>query len=523
MLLKKPKKSRSRRIYYARLERGRCFVVVRQRTKVSGVHRVWPQLYIFVPDGRGDFLLRRDEHLQEFFADHDARGYQWMLDIARAIGLLIDHSMATLSAEPEEIGKPELERRLLRAFAIALRDGTIPLHGVDEKKLYWSPRGSHRANTYLKYLTYYFECLGRTDDASRWAPATSTKNWKPDPLTAYRLVAALLMRKRNALLGHLAAKPSQASHRFGGNVEPRGPSMASVPSFPSSYFAPLLHHGFRDDTAVDETAELLVHLLACFGVRQSEPFHLFTSDLQFVDGKPHIYFFDPELSKVTNRQGHLVSRREYLADFGLRPRNAAKGRLYVGWKGMADCVEGVPGFNLPIDFLIERTGILLQRYLLVTRPSIMARRPKRASDHPFLLVSSGRTAVASGGEIGDPYTVSAFKRAWRGAIRRLAIRYDDDSLRVSKKAGTSPHGLRHFYGRFLWTAGVEGAVIQRCMHHKSFESHRVYTRLTPSEIDELLRRHAEGPGRTRSFAAIHESFDNFSGPTSETDEDQQDD
>lgn len=516
MLLKKFRKPRPRRIHYARLERGRWFVLVRQRVKMAGVYRVWPQLYVIVPDGRGDFLLRRDEQLQEFFTDHDARGFQWMLDHARSIGLFIDHSMATLSADPTEPGKPELERRLLRAFAISLRDGTIPLEGVDERRLYWSPRGSHRANTYLKYLTHYFEWLGGTDAASRWASAASLKGWTPDPLTAYRLAVALVLRKRNALLGHLASKPLQAPHRFGGNVEPRGPSMASVPSFPSKYLAPLLFDGFRDDKVVfDETAELLVHLLALFGLRQSEPFHLFASDVQFIDGRPSVYFFDPEVSKVANRERLLVSRREYLAHFGLQPRNAVKGRLHAGWKGMADCVEGAPGFHLPVNFLIERTGALLHRYLLVTRPSIMARRPKRAGDHPFLLVSSGRTAGATGGEIGDPYSLSAFKRAWGAAIRRVAKVYDDESLKVSKKAGTSPHGLRHFYGRFLWTAGVEGAVIQRCMHHKSFESHRVYTRLTASEIDDLLKRYAEGQGRVQSFAAIHEAFADFSKQPSE--------
>lgn len=514
MLLKKFRKPRSRRIHYARLERGRYFVVVRQRTKVSGVYRVWPQLYIFAPDDRGDFFLRRDEQLQEFFTDHDARGYQWMLDIARAIGLLIDHSMAALSADPAEIEKPELERRLLRAFAIALRDGTIPLDGVDEKKLYWSPRGGARAHTYLKYLTHYFQWLGSTDAGLRWAHAASVKGWKPDPVTAYRLAAALVIRKRNALLGHLSGRPSEAAHRFGGNVQPGARSTVSVPSFPASYFGPLLYEGFRRGAeVVDETAELLVHLLALFGLRQSEPFHLYTSDVQFIEGRPYVYFFDPEISKVANRDGHLVLRREHLAGFGLKPRNAVKDRLHAGWKGMADCVEGVPGFHLPVDFLIERTGILLQRYLLVTRPSIMARRPKSAGDHPFLLVSSGRTAGTSGGEIGDPYTLSAFRRAWRAAIKRLAAIYDDDSLKVSKKGGTSPHGLRHFYGRFLWTAGIEGAIIQRCMHHRSFESHRVYTRLTASEIDDLLQRSTSGQGRTQSFAAMHETFANFSEHT----------
>lgn len=161
-------RSGTKRLHYARLERGKNFVVVRQRTKVAGVDRVWPQLYVIIADGKGNFLLRRDEQLQDFFADHDARSYLWMLDIARVVGLFIDHSMAILSVNPGETSNRSLERRLLRAFAIALRDGTIPLNGADERKLYWSPRGAPRAHTYLKYLTYYFKWLGnmRTERTS---------------------------------------------------------------------------------------------------------------------------------------------------------------------------------------------------------------------------------------------------------------------------------------------------------------------------------------------------------------------
>ncbi|TBD01849.1 site-specific integrase [Rhizobium ruizarguesonis] len=508
ILQKSVKKYRPRQIHYARLERGRHFLVVRQRVKVEGVHRRWPQLYILVPDGVGDITMKRDERLQEFFLDNDGRSYQWMLDVARSIGLFVDHSMAVASDPAlRSARRSELERRLLRGFAFALRDGTsVDIEGtrIDATKLYWSTRGRRRAHEILKKTTRYMEWLGDVDPSSRWARAATTKGWKPDPLTAYRLAAELALRKKRALLGHLEGKGLNAPHRFGGIVDRGEPATNLVPSFPSSYAVPLLFVGFkRSDDDWDETAELIAHLLVLQGLRQSEAFHLFVSDVQFVNGSASIYFHHPQWGKIEARGGGFITRQEYLAGLGRTPRNLIKDRFWAGWKGMAEDDVGTPGFFLPIDPLVKRTTELLKRYLFVTRPALMARRPKWAGDHPYLFVSTGRTAGSGGGQIGDPYTISAFRSAWKSAIRRLAQIYQDSKLRVRKAEGTSPHGCRHFYGRFLWTAGVEGEIIQRCMHHRSVESHRVYTRLQHSEISDLLNRYSAGQSRTESFRAMH--------------------
>ncbi len=174
---------------------------------------------------------------------------------------------------------------------------------------------------------------------------------------------------------------------------------------------------------------------------------------------------------------------------------------------MADDDQGTPGYFLPVTSLRQRVAKLLKQYLYVTRPAIMARRPRSLGDHPFLLVSSGRTSTSSGGDVGDPYTMAAFEHSWHQAIRRVGLQFDDPAMMVPMKwRGTTPHGGRHFFGRFLYTSGVDGRTIQSAMHHRSLDAHSVYTRLTPSEINMLLGEASEGHPAEHSFRNMHDEF-----------------
>ena len=55
-----------------------------------------------------------------------------------------------------------------------------------------------------------------------------------------------------------------------------------------------------------------------------------------------------------------------------------------------------------------------------------------------------------------------------------------------------------FSGYSFFMSGVDGHLIQSCMHHRSPEAHVVYTRLTPSEINALLNEASQG----RSYSRI---------------------
>ncbi len=479
----------------------------------EGVRITWPVLYLVHRDDEGAIRTTRVEAILEYFADHSSLSYEWMKRLARGFGLLVDHSMAVLYSPLLEQWKAtgELERRLLRGFAHALLLGTIRLESgraEDWTGLYWRPLGKRQAGKLLSSVTMFFRWLGDKPSTAAWFSATSTEHVAKQPAVAMRLASELLMRRETALLGHLEVTRRAPSHAFPGIVGPSFSGTGAVPTFPARYVGPMLYRAFVDRNGeTDETAQLIAHLMFLFGLRKSEGFHLYTTDVQFVRDVPWIFFHHPEEGMIRGLNGGLITRREYLQKFDLLPRNRDEGRNKAGWKGMQDELQGTPGYSLPIDVLRARTVKLLKRYIFVTRPALMARRSRSLHDHPFLFVSSGRTADSSGGQVGDPYTMSAFEGAWERAVKNIGRMFDDPTMtKPQKYRGTTPHGFRHFFGRFLFTAGVEGSVIQRCMHHKSLNSHRFYTRLSPSEVNQIVQDANRTTVRKGVFQDLHDDF-----------------
>jgi hypothetical protein len=212
------------------------------------------------------------------------------------------------------------------------------------------------------------------------------------------------------------------------------------------------------------------------------------SDVQFLDREPVVFLHNPVQGTVRDSQsGKLITRYEHLRKFGLMPRNLSTDRLHAGWKSIADDSFGAVVHWLPIPELVERTRLLLLEYVSRIRPAVMRSRSPHLKDHPFLLISPGRFTTGSGGAAGDPYSLSAFDEHWKAAIRRLQRLHPYADLRHIKSLGTTPHGARHFYGRYLRSLGLPREVIQRCMHHRSPLSQDVYTALSVNEIDDMLR------------------------------------
>lgn len=479
----------------------------------NGSFKKRPVLWLILPDADGLLRVSRDEMLLEFFADNSAMSYTWMKNAARALGALVDHSLAVGKSPFFDQWRKEgrLERRLLRGLASSLVHGTMEVAAsgriVDQTRLYWSPLGKRQAAVLLSALTVYFRWMENEPSAARWVQAASTDAAAKSPTVALNLASELLIRKSNSLLGHLKGMERKPSHAFPGVIERSRKSASAVPTFPAKYLGPFLYNGFKDKLGeCDEAGQLLAHLIIALGLRKSEGFHLYTSDIQFIGDVPWIFFHHPEFGKI-QADGRDISREEYLARFGLLPRNRDRGRNAAGWKGMADDEEGTPGYFLPILSLRQRVARLLKQYIYSTRPAIMARRSRSLRDHPFLFVSSGRTLTSGGGDVGDPYTMSAFDHCWEQAVKRIGIMFDDPAMMVPKKwKGTTPHGGRHFYGRFLFTSGVEGRIIQSCMHHRSLNAHKVYTRLTPSEINLVLTHASEGHSADYSLRNLHDEF-----------------
>ena len=508
------KSLRKRRLNLSLLERGRHHVIVRQTVRENDSYQKRPVLRLVLPDADGLLRVKVCEPLLEYFAENSAMSYTWMKNAARAFGAFVDHSMAIASSPLFSQWKEEgaVERRLLRSFASALVHGTMEIAPsgriVDRTGLYWAPLGKRQAGVLLSALTLYFRWMRNDPRAVRWVQAASTETVAQSPRVAFSLISELAMRQRNSLLGHLKNTTKQPPHAFPGVVRRSKKRAGAVPTFPTKYLAPFLYTGFTDKTGeCDEAGQLIAHMIVAMGLRKSEPFHLYISDIQFTGDNPQIFFHHPQYGKITSADGRYITREEYLQGFGLLPRNCDRGRNEAGWKGMDGDDEGTPGFFLPIRILRQRISRLLLRYIYVTRPAIMARRPRSLGDHPFLFVSSGRTSTPSGGDVGDPYTMSAFRNCWDQAIARIGRQYGDPKMmKPVKQRGTTPHGGRHLYGRFLVTSGVDRAVIRRAMHHRSLDAQLVYTQLTPSEINSILRDASEGRPSDDSFRELHDQF-----------------
>ena len=99
----------------------------------------------------------------------------------------------------------------------------------------------------------------------------------------------------------------------------------------------------------------------------------------------------------------------------------------------------------------------------------MMQRSRLACGHPFAFVT----------ETGTPYGYDAFKAQFKTAVERIGLDH-------AKHFGTTPHGLRHAYGRDLTNAGVDPLIRKKALHHKSITSQLVYTELDRQKISQLL-------------------------------------
>ncbi|WAJ28905.1 hypothetical protein [Antarcticirhabdus aurantiaca] len=229
-------------------------------------------------------------------------------------------------------------------------------------------------------------------------------------------------------------------------------------------------------------------MLASTGIRSSEALNAFVSDFEFRDGNVHGYLRHPEFHM--EQWGQRSCTRRYLLKtlYGLQPRPALTGSQRAGWKGMLlQSDNSAEIFWSPLPGVRELFAALLSDYLLDVRPSIMARRFAAGHpDHPYLLVCAEAADASPEGAIGRPYTMAAASHSWHAAIARLSRLLDDPTLVPGKHAGTTLHGLRHLYGYTLAKSGFTESEIQKCMHHRSILSSRVYTAQAPEDIHALL-------------------------------------
>lgn len=496
-----------------RREVGLNFLVQHQTVRYLGNIYHWPRLHLH-ERVCGETKLTTLEILNEYFYEHPRYSDAWRLNTSRATGLFADYCRAKIEIMSfEELSAEDtvLERNLLRGFAIALKNGTIgggQQHVKDPLGLGWRPRGDRQARVYLSSLTNFLFWMAGRSDSVRWqwlSQSTSPRS----PASAFRVGAELAIRQRKSFLRHLDGQERAPPwHDFAeGVIAPEKASTTALYSFPAAWAATFIFDCFDLEDEAQMTAATVVAILFCGGLRMSEPLHCFTTDVQMIDNVAHLFFQHPAWGIVKGRDGRKATRAQFLQEFGLKPRNQLSGRLKAGWKGMANDDRITQAYWLPIPVLRRRVHDLLYRYLAVTRPSIMSRRPAHVFNHPFLFVSA---RAHDGGDVGDPYTVGAFRHAWDAAIKRLSRRMGDAEIRPLKSLGTTPHGSRHFAGHFLKLLRVPPEIITRVMNHRDPTSQEIYGRLSAFEVNELLQSMAAGSDpETASRSSYVENYNYF--------------
>jgi integrase len=395
------------------------------------------------------------------YRSHD-RSLAWMSKVTRSVRMFLEYLQSNLSERDTY--------RLFQNFAQRLYTGTFDrLTGLDPSGLCWIPRSLQDASHIITHLTDFFDWLCEIrPEAGRVNP-----RYVGSAFDRQTEEAAYHFRRSKAFLGHMWAansSPVETGHRVKSRRLPKA-EKGEPPAFPEERFEELLTKGFRVAERQDYRAMLITLLLHGAGFRESEPFHLYISDVFPDPANPRqakVLIHHPSHGAAPadwrdergrSRKGNRVT---YLAQqFGLAPRTDVMGSRHAGWKGgMHDAAY----YKQAYWFLPEYGEWFLQfwqRYLE------QVARIERT--HPFAFINLNREPM------GEMYTLTQYNKAHAAACERIG-------LPVGKALGTTPHGHRHAYGQRLRSAGVDKSLIRRFMHHASEESQEVYTRPTTREV-----------------------------------------
>ncbi len=400
--------------------------------------------------------------LDYFLARRHDRSLGWMRKGARAVRLFVEY----LSTNPGE----RENYRLFLNFAQRLYTGTLVAEvGEDPSGLGWKPMPPTEARKVVSQLNDFFDYLTEIrPGAARFNPryAGSAQDRMLDEV-AYQY------RRDKAFLGHTWATSVEAATNGGRLVRPARNitvEASQPPSFPDEQFARLLTEGFRVGSRYDYRGMLITVLQHCAGFRESEPFHLYISDVVPDPANPRSALVliphpsegaappDPRWvdSKGRPKTGN---RRQYLQErWGLKPRSEVMGPMHAGWKGGIHERDLGQGYYYRAYWFEPFWG----EFFMTVWQKYMEEVALMKRDHPFAFVNTDR------GHVGEMYKLGRYNKAHAAAIRRIG-------LEVSKRAGTTPHGHRHAYGQRLREAKVDKQFIRRFMHHSSLSSQDVYT------------------------------------------------
>lgn len=438
------------------------------------------------------------EHFVDYvYACDKVRSVSWQRQQCLALGLYIDYLSVCAAASSDDA------TAVLRRFAEALRFGTEDAHGDDPLGLFWKPRRRQLVSRYLNSVNRYTDWVADRIGGTRinpMRPATSAEH------RALHIAAG--HQKAHAMLGHLHTRRGTTSVRTvsaGGSDVGSGRGRArgfDERQFPAFLFTGFPRRGAKPNASMfarNHLKDIMITLLMHGGgLRESEPFHLFTDDVLPDPHRPGncmVRLFHPELGRPelvdrmsqprVSRTAQHGNRERTLRDtYQRQPRTLIRGTQHAGFKNLllADDVA----YYAEVHWFPAFYGELFwQMYVAYLEQRAMPWR------HPYLFVSE------RGGQRGEPYTIGAFQDAHRRAVERMG-------LIASPTFGTHPHAHRHAYARRAKDAGLDRAVIQVMLHHRDPSSQDIYGTLDGQAISAAL---ADGQRRLDALHAQPSSLE----------------
>lgn len=402
-------------------------------------------------------------HLR-YLAWHSNKSESWKERSVFALRLLIDYINANESVTTAT--------HILKAFTLALVTGTIDYKNLaDPLGLYWRPRKVSDANNILHHITKYTDFLAIQDgfEHSRINPfrkATSYEerlNW-----------CAYYHKQANVFLNHLTssheAKSLMQQVRIVGSFENPNVDIEPAVRFPEEHLERLLSVGCKKrNGTVDYQLQAMIMLMNYGGIRKSELFHIYVSDMTLNPVRQNealVRIYHPELGDAPNPK--YKNRKEYLestSSYTSRNNYRFSERLYSGWK--SPLLTSKKGY-FEVVFCPPKKA---EEFLKVWASYLKYQRvePPKNKPHPFAFTQND----------GSPETLKNFQRKYEGAVKKIGLTY-------SKSNGTTEHGHRHAYGFRAKSFGLDAVAMQKAMHHKSALSHLVYTQPTNEEIRQKM-------------------------------------
>lgn len=287
----------------------------------SGNQHQLPAVYI-----RNGILI---SHLR-YLAWYSEKSDSWREKSVFSVRLLIDYIEAA----------PNFKKTiaLLKNFTEALVTGTIDYQTSDDLLgLFWKPRGLTAANNILFHITHYtdFLALQEGHDHSRINPFRKATSWEERMNWC-----AYYHKQASVFLSHLSsyseAQKTAARKRLVYTPIQLMISNDKAERFPEDKIEALIHDGFTVKGKDDYRSQAMTMLLNYGGLRKSEIFHIFISDITIHPNHKdealvrvyHPVYGRPPDPKYKNRAEYLRSETTY------KPRNTYRitERLYSGWK-----------------------------------------------------------------------------------------------------------------------------------------------------------------------------------------------